>query len=239
MEIQNNHELIPVLGITVDAVSVSRAVEISKTYLDNDYFNFVLLAGAQLAMKSQESKETKRFTDIANLILPGDHNVEEAIDKTCEGRFQEEYLDRMLMLIAEEERGLCVLCDTQEQCDRVAVHLEADYPGLKVNGVIFEDTGEEGMEALVKTINGYFPDLILPLVSIEKQEKLLLAHKETLSTKLCISSETIYQYIFQEEKGEKDSPVLVKWLMKRLRLGKEAVESEFRQKLKEERGQEK
>ena len=81
MEIQNNHELIPVLGITVDAVSVSRAVEISKTYLDNDYFNFVLLAGAQLAMKSQESKETKRFTDIANLILPGDHNVEEAIDK--------------------------------------------------------------------------------------------------------------------------------------------------------------
>ena len=36
MEIQNNHELIPVLGITVDAVSVSRAVEISKTYLDNE-----------------------------------------------------------------------------------------------------------------------------------------------------------------------------------------------------------
>jgi UDP-N-acetyl-D-mannosaminuronic acid transferase (WecB/TagA/CpsF family) len=237
MEIQNNHELIPVLGIIVDAVSVSRAVEISKTYLDNDYFNFVLLAGAQLAMKSQESKDTKRFVKIANLILPGDHNIEEAVDLAMENRFQEEYLDQVLMLLAKEERTLCILCDTQEQCKRASAHLEEDYPGMKVKSVVFAETGEDDMEAVVNNINGYFPDLVLPLVSIEKQEKLLLVHKETLSTKLCISSETVPQYIFQEEKDEKESPVLVKWLKKHL--GKGVLESEFWQKLNAEREQEK
>ncbi|MEE1313196.1 MAG: WecB/TagA/CpsF family glycosyltransferase [Lachnospiraceae bacterium] len=239
MEIQNDHRIVPVLGIMVDSVSVSRAVEISKTYLDNDYFNFIILAGAQLAMESQVEKETKKFTKIANLILPGDHNVEEAVNKASEGSFQEKYLDSILMLLADEKRHLCVLCDTQEQCEKVIIHLEEDYPGLKVDGVVFEETGEEEMEALVNTINGYFPDMVLPLVDLSKQKELLLAHKETLSTKLCISSETVYQHIFQEEKGEKDSPVIVKWLMKRLHLGKEAIENEFWQKLNEEREQEK
>lgn len=49
MENQNNHKRVPVLGIVVDSVSVPRAVEISKDYLKNDYFNVILLAGAWLA----------------------------------------------------------------------------------------------------------------------------------------------------------------------------------------------
>lgn len=230
MEIQNNHKRIPVLGIVVDSVSVPRAVEISQDYLKNDYFNVILLAGARLAIESQESEEVNQFIHTANLILPGDHNIEEAAAQSVEGMFQEEFLDQMLMYLADQEGHLCVLCDSQDQSERVALHLEEDYPGLKVDSVVFGDTDIETMEALVNTVNGYFPDLVLPLVSIEKQISLLLAHKDTLSTKLYIGSENLAKRIFQKRDSEKDDSIIVKWLRKHLHIGKKAVDNEFWQK---------
>ncbi|MDO4170353.1 MAG: hypothetical protein Q4D45_10690 [Lachnospiraceae bacterium] len=230
MENQNNHKRVPVLGIVVDSVSVPRAVEISKDYLKNDYFNVILLAGAWLAIESQESEEIKQFIHIADLILPGDHNIEDAADKSIEGMFQEEFLDQILMYLAKQEGHLCVLCDSEQQSERVILHLQEDYPGLKVDGVVFADTDIEAMEALVNTVNGYFPDLVLPLVSIEKQVSLLLKHKDTLSTKLYIGSENLAERIFRKGDSEKDDSIIVKWLKKHLHIGKKAMDNEFWQK---------
>lgn len=230
MEIQNNHKRIPVLGMVIDSVSVPRAVEISQKYLKNDYFNVILLAGVWLAIESQESEEISQFIHIADLILPGDYNLEDAAEQSLEGMFQEEFLDRLLMIVAKEKGHLCVLCDSQEQAEKVTIHLEEDYPGLIVNSVVFMDTDTEAMEALVNTINGYFPDVVLPLVSIEKQIPLLLTHKETVSAKLYIGSENLASRIFRKSETAKDTSIIVKWLKKHLHIGKEAMDKEFWQK---------
>jgi UDP-N-acetyl-D-mannosaminuronic acid transferase (WecB/TagA/CpsF family) len=234
MENQNNHRKIPVLGIEVDSVSVPRAVEISQNYLSNDYFNFVLLAGARLAMESQESEEASRFVQAADLILPGDHNIEKAAEQEMNGSFQESYLDSLLTILAEQNGHLCVLCESEEQAFDAVEHLGQDYPGLNIDQVIYDQTGEEALETLVNTINGFFPELVLPLVSIDKQRILLLNHRDMLSTRLYVSSESLVDDIFQEEKTEKDSLIIVKWLMKHFHLGQEAVNSDFWQKFRME-----
>lgn len=239
METQNNHTLVPILGLMLDSISVSRAVEISKTYLENDYFNFVLLAGVETAIGSQEQSESSSWIRCADLILPGDRNVEEAAQMKVEGGYQEKYLDEILILLAERKNKLCILCDTAEQGAFIAKYLEEDYPGLKVVEIVFEETGEEELEALVNKINGNFPDVILPFVPMEKQEKLILAHKETINAKLCIGSETIHQTLYEIMQSGKESVKLVKWLINKLHIGKKAVEDEFWQRIEAEKEKEK
>lgn len=227
MDNQNNHRRVSILGIVVDSVSVPRAVEISQGYINNDYFNFVLLAGARLAMESQESEEVSKFVNEADLILPGDHNIEKIVEQKADESYQSVYLDSLLSALAEANGHLCILCDTDEVAEIVARYIEEDYPNLKVDSVVYEQSDEESLESLVNKVNGFFPDMVLPLVSLEKQQALLLAHKETLSTKLYISSETLTEEMMQ---SEKDSPRIVKWLKKCLHLGKEAVDDDFWQK---------
>jgi UDP-N-acetyl-D-mannosaminuronic acid transferase (WecB/TagA/CpsF family) len=234
MENQNNHRQIPILGITVDSVSVPRAVEISLNYLSNDYFNFILLADARLAMESQESEEAGRFVQEADMILPGDHNIEKAAEQESDGSFQENYLDSMLTELANQNGHLCILCESEEQETEAVSHLAEDYPGLKIDSAIYDQTGEEALEALVNTVNGFFPDIVLPLVSGKKQRVLLLKHKKMLSTKLYISSESLADHISQEEKAEKDSSIIMKWLMKHLHIGEEAIDNDFWQKFQAE-----
>lgn len=224
MENKNHHEIIPVLGIMLDSISVPRAVEISQGYMSNDYFNFVLLADAKMALDGRESEELQTFIKSADLILPGDHTIETAVDRAMGGKYQAEYLDQLLMALADRKGHLCILCNDADECEKAKSSLLKDYPGVKVDGVVFEQADEEAMEALVNTINGYFPDLILPLVSMEKQRTLLLTHRETLSAKLYVSSEALSSHLLQEEK---DSPSIVKWLMRRLHIGEAAVESKF------------
>lgn len=231
MENQNNHRRVLVLGIVVDSVSVPRAVEISQDYINNDYFNFVLLAGAQLAMESQKSEDMKKFVDEADLILPGDHNIEKAVEQETEESFQSAYLDLLLTDLAEKNGHVCILCDIEQVVEDIEKYMLEDYPGLKVDSVIYEQDDEESLEALVNKINGYFPDVVLPLVSLGKQQSLLQAHKETISTKLFIGSETLSEQIIGDDK---ESPKIVKWIMKHLHLGKEAVDNEFWQKYNEE-----
>ncbi len=234
MENQNNYELVPVLGITLDAVSVPRAVEISQGYVNNDYFNFILLAGAQLALESQESEETQKFVKNADLVLPGDHNIEKAIAMNNEGHYLEDYLDSMLSYMAKNKKKVCVLCENEELCQKARTYLEYDYAGMIVRTVVYDKSGEEAMEAMVNKINGFFPDMVLPVVPLAKQKKLLLDHIETLGTNLYISSERLSTQLFMDVADEKDESTIVKWIKKRLKLGSEGISTEFWQKFDED-----
>ncbi len=232
MENQNNHRRIPALGIVIDSVSVPRAVEISQKFFYNDYFNFVLFAGSWLALESQTSDEIRKFISEADLILPGDHNIEKVAEQESEESFQALYLDGLLSALAQMEGHVCVLCETEQIEEDIVNNILEDYPGLTVECVLYEQDDEEALEALVNKINGYFPDLVLPIVSLEKQQSLLLTHKETLSTKLFIGSETLFKQIIEEPK---ESSVIVKWLMNCLHLGKKAIDNEFWQKYNAEK----
>lgn len=234
MENQNNYELVPVLGITLDAVSVPRAVEISQSYVENDYFNFVLLADAQLALDGQESEEIQKFAKNADLVLPGDHDIEKAIAMNHEGRYLQDYMDALLGVLAEKKKMVCVLCESEEQCEKARAYLQYDYDGLVIKSLVFDKDTEEAMEALVNNINGYLPDMVLPVVSLEKQKKLLLNHMETLGTKLFVSSERLSSSLFQDILDEKDESTVVKWIKKRLQLGSERISTEFWQKFDED-----
>ncbi len=234
MENQNNYELVPVLGMTVDAVSVSRAVEISQSYVNNDYFNFVLLAGAKLALESKKSEETQKFVKSADLVLPGDHDIEKAIAMNQEGRYMEDYLDALLQSMAKNKKMVCVLCETEEQCEKAHAYLQYDYDGIDIRSLAYDKDSEEGLEALVNKINGYLPDLVLPAVPLEKQMKLLLNHMENLGTKLFISSERISSHIFEGVMDEKDDSAIVKWIKKRLQIGSERISTEFWQQFEQE-----
>ena len=230
MENQNNYELVPVLGLTVDAVSVPRAVEISQSYVENDYFNFILLAGAQLAMDSLESEETRQFVKSADLILPGDHDIEKAIAMNQEGHFLEEYIDQLLMTLAADHRKVCILCNNEEQCKKAESYLQHDYQGLEIKTLIFDKDSEEAMGALANSINGLLPDVIIPLVALDLQKKLLNAHRETLCAKLYLSSERIASQIFMEILDQDEENTIVKWLKKKLQLGSEGVSTDFWQR---------
>ena len=162
MENQNNHRRIPALGIVVDSVSVPRAIEISQKFFYNDYFNFVLFAGSWLALESQTSDEIRKFISEADLILPGDHNIEKVAEQESEESFQALYLDGLLSALAQMEGHVCVLCETEQIEEDIVNNILEDYPGLTVECVLYEQDDEEALEALVNKINGYFPDLVLP-----------------------------------------------------------------------------
>ena len=127
MENQNNHRRIPALGIVVDSVSVPRAIEISQKFFYNDYFNFVLFAGSWLALESQTSDEIRKFISEADLILPGDHNIEKVAEQESEESFQALYLDGLLSALAQMEGHVCVLCETEQIEEDIVNNILEDY----------------------------------------------------------------------------------------------------------------
>ncbi len=231
METQNNNR-IPVLGIGINAVSVPRAVEISKTYLSNDYFNFVLLAGIKLTLDSLESDSIRQFAEEADMILPADCNVERAVELESEQDYMREYLKGLLTELNEKKGQLCLLCECKEQAELIMERLDADYLDLKKAVVFYDSTEEEAIETMVNQINGYFPDLILPIVSLEKQQILILSHKNMLSGKLFVGSDCLENWLVPEDDATQG---ILKWVKDRLHIGQqEALESQFWQMFRAE-----
>ena len=223
----NKHRRVPVMGIEIDSISVPRAVELSQEYLDNDHLNFVLLAGAKTALLSMDSKEIISFSTEADLILPGDHNIEKAAGQELAGDYLLQYLDGLLRTMARGGRQICVIGESEDMCEYIRSRLLEEYEDLSIRMVAFKGSQEQDMEAVVNKINGFFPDLILPLIPMEDQIALYMGHKSMISAKLFISSRTLTENVLKDGSEAKGQVPVVSWLKSKLKIGQEGIDSEF------------
>ena len=118
MSENNNIERVRVLGVSVDPFKVDRAVTKTSRYMEKHKFEYVVFVNTAAALAGQKEEYFAEYIENAALVLPGDMNIEEAVEvrsRMEEGvLYQAEYFRRLLSRL-NLEHGTCFVFMEKEE----------------------------------------------------------------------------------------------------------------------------
>ena len=115
-------ERVRVLGVSVDPLRADRAVNLTVRYLEKHKFEYIVFANTPAALAGkEESMET--YIDHAALVLPGDANIEDAVEARTwleEGKFyQAEYFRRLFTRLNKQRASVYLMVEKEDQLSKI------------------------------------------------------------------------------------------------------------------------
>ncbi|MGN0467075.1 MAG: WecB/TagA/CpsF family glycosyltransferase [Lachnospiraceae bacterium] len=180
-----------VLGVSVDSLRLDRAMSLTKAYLNNALLNKIYFASTQTSILAQDEEEIAQFVESLDLILPGDKNIEEAMNG--KEKINEElpyvlhYLYQLFARFDRKKNSIYIVGKEEERVELLMEMLKESYPNMKISGGV----SEADKEILVNDINTVVPDAVLLFFPIRELKQFLDEHGRSMNAKLAICVEDI------------------------------------------------
>ena len=183
-------ERVNILGVKVDAVTMSQAVERVADLIDAGKPSIVATANAEMILRATHDAELKDILNAANLVVPdGAGTVWAArhLGKHMPERVAGFDLVQQLMKIAPVKQWRFFLFGSAPGiADKAKVKAEQLYPGIKIvdtrNGYFTADDEPE----IISQIKSSRPDILLAALGVPKQEKWLAKFRDELNVPVSI-----------------------------------------------------
>ncbi len=182
-----------VLGVFVDSLRLDRAMSLTKTYLSNSLLNKIYFASTQTSMIAQDEEEIAQFLEEADLVLPGDQNIEEVVNDTEKSGEELPYvLHYLYQLFASFDRtkNSIYIVGKEEEKEKVELLIEMlkeSYPNMKISGGV--STADKAL--LVNDINTVVPNVVLFFFPVRELKQFIDEHGRSMNTKLVLYLEDI------------------------------------------------
>lgn len=183
-------ERVEILGVKVDAVTMSQAVERVANLIDAGTPSIVATANAEMLLRATHDAELKDILNAASLVVPdGAGTVWAArhLGKHMPERVAGADLVQELMKVAPVKGWRFFLFGSAPTiADKAKSKAEQLYPGIKIvgtrNGYFTPDDELE----IISQIKSSRPDILLAALGVPKQEKWLAKFRDELNVPVSI-----------------------------------------------------
>ena len=183
-------ERVEILGVKVDAVTMSQAVERVKNLITEKKSSIVATANAEMLLNATHDPELKKILNAADLVVPDGAGTVWAARHL--GKFMPERvagfdLVQELMKIAPAHDFKFFLFGAAPGiADKAKLKAESLYPGIKIVGTrngYFKSADEPEILSQIKNSRA---DVLLAALGVPKQEKWLSKYKNELKIPVSI-----------------------------------------------------
>ena len=184
------NERVEILGVKVDAVTMSQAVEHVIKLIVAGKPSMVATANAEMLLNATHDAELKKILNAANLVVPDGAGTVWAARHL--GKFMPERvagfdLVQELMKIAPAHDFKFFLFGAAPGiADKAKLKAESLYPGIKIVGTRNGYFKAEDELDIIAQIKSSRPDILLAALGVPKQEKWLFKHKDELKVPVSI-----------------------------------------------------
>ena len=184
------NERVEILGVKVDAVTMSQAVERVKNLITEKKSSIVATANAEMLLNATHDPELKKILNAADLVVPDGAGTVWAARHL--GKFMPERvagfdLVQELMKIAPAHDFKFFLFGAAPGiADKAKLKAESLYPGIKIVGTrngYFKSADEPEILSQIKNSRA---DVLLAALGVPKQEKWLSKYKNELKIPVSI-----------------------------------------------------
>ena len=183
-------ERVNILGVEVDAVTMSQAVEKIESFIDEKKSVIVATANAEMLLRATEDEELKNILNSAALVVAdgaGTVWAAHQLGKNMPERVAGVDLVQELMKNAVRKSHKFFLFGASPGiAEKAKLKAEELYPGIKIVGVRNGYFSAEDEPEIIAQIKNAKPDILLAALGVPKQEKWIAAHKDELNIPVSI-----------------------------------------------------
>ena len=184
------NERVEILGVKVDAVTMTEAVERVGRLICAEKSSLVATANAEMLLRATHDEELKKILNAADLVVPDGAGTVWAARHL--GKFMPERvagfdLVQELMKIAPA-RGIrfFLFGSAPGIAEKAKLKAETLYRGIKIVGVRNGYFTAADEPEIISQIKNSRADILLAALGVPKQEKWLFKHKDTLKIPVSI-----------------------------------------------------
>ncbi|RRD95343.1 glycosyltransferase [Clostridiales bacterium COT073_COT-073] len=185
MQKQKSRKIIEILGVTIDVLTMDKAVATVKSWLSQEQKRMIFTVNPEIIMLAKEDPAFAQVLNSADMVTADGIGVVIASKKI--GRPLPERVagyDLQLRLFAETEAGYYFLGAAEGVAAEAARKIMAKYPKAKVVGC--HNGYFNRFEDLIEEINACNPDVLLVGLGAKKQEELIARYQDQLNAKIFI-----------------------------------------------------
>ncbi|MBR0261162.1 MAG: WecB/TagA/CpsF family glycosyltransferase [Selenomonadaceae bacterium] len=183
-------ERVEILGVQVDAVTMTQAVERVENLIAEKKSSLVATANAEMLLRATHDDELKNILNTADLVVPDGAGTVWAARHL--GKFMPERvagfdLVQELMKIAPARNIRFFLFGAAPGiADKAKIKAEELYPGIKIVGTRNGYFKTEDEPEIISMIKNSGADILLAALGVPKQEKWLMKYKDELKIPVSI-----------------------------------------------------
>lgn len=152
-----------ILGIDMDNIRVDRALHLTNRYLEKNKLEYIAFVNTSTALAGHEKEEFIQFMEQAALVLPGDNNIEDALEIRTwieeETSYQAEYFRRLLGRLNRQRGAVSLMVEKPEELEQLKGMFQRKYEKIHLEYYLW--TEEDNIDSMVNDINTQAPELLL------------------------------------------------------------------------------
>ena len=182
-----------VLGLSVDPLRVEKALFLTSHYLEAHKFEYITFVNTQAALVGQSDQEFADFISQAALVLPGDNNIEEAVELSRwieQGTsYQAEYFRRFLTRLNRQRGAAYLMMEKEEELLLLKKIFAEKYEKIRLETILWQS--DSSVDSMVNDINILAPEMLLICGDYGHIRSFLNEHGNKINTGLCFCMDTI------------------------------------------------
>lgn len=181
---------VEILGVQVDAVTMSRAVECVENLIDAGSPSLVATANAEMLLRATHDDELKKILNSAELVVPDGagtvwaaHHLGFEMPERVAGY---DLVQELMKISPRKSWKFFLFGSAPSIAEKAKLKAEKLYSGIKIVGTRNGFFSAEDEPEIISQIKSSQPDILLAALGVPKQEKWLAAHKEELRVPVSI-----------------------------------------------------
>jgi N-acetylglucosaminyldiphosphoundecaprenol N-acetyl-beta-D-mannosaminyltransferase len=182
-----------ILGVGVNAIDMSIAVNTVRDWIDRNDRNFVCVTGVHGVMESYRDPTLRKIHNAAGLVTPDGMPLVWLGRRLGFGQIKRVYGPDLMLALCEYSMGKAyshfLYGGGPEVPEKLAEELKDRFPGLQVAGVYsppFRELTPDEDEGVIKMINDSGAQIVWIGLSTPKQEKWMSSHLKKLKAPVLI-----------------------------------------------------
>jgi N-acetylglucosaminyldiphosphoundecaprenol N-acetyl-beta-D-mannosaminyltransferase len=182
-----------ILGVGVNAIDMSIAVNTVRDWIDRNDRNFVCVTGVHGVMESYRDPTLRKIHNAAGLVTPDGMPLVWLGRRLGFGQIKRVYGPDLMLALCEYSVGKAyshfLYGGGPEVPEKLAEELKDRFPGLRVAGVYsppFRELTPDEDEGVIKMINDSGAQIVWIGLSTPKQEKWMSSHLKKLKAPVLI-----------------------------------------------------
>jgi N-acetylglucosaminyldiphosphoundecaprenol N-acetyl-beta-D-mannosaminyltransferase len=182
-----------ILGVGVNAIDMSIAVNTVRDWIDRNDRNFVCVTGVHGVMESYRDPTLRKIHNAAGLVTPDGMPLVWLGRRLGFGQIKRVYGPDLMLALCEHSMGKAyshfLYGGGPEVPEKLAEELKDRFPGLQVAGVYsppFRELTPDEDEGVIKMINDSGAQIVWIGLSTPKQEKWMSSHLKKLKAPVLI-----------------------------------------------------
>ena len=193
-----------ILGIRIDKVNMNKAVEIAKTYLEEDKFHMIFTPNPEMIIIANKDEEFKRILNSSSLNIPDGNGVvwaaKQKKDPLEERVTGFDFIHRLFELGKDKNINFYFLGSKPGIAEKAKENLEKTYGYIKRVGVQDGYFTADDENKIIEDINSKQVDVLLVALGAPKQEQFIYKYKDKLNCKIAVGVGGCFDVISGEVK---------------------------------------